>query len=290
MQSRLFLPFFILSFFFLSACSTTKLAYNNFPLWAPYYIDDYVDLNRNQGNLLDTQLNRFLDWHRVNELPELQALLAMVQKDVETGAMDYSRIQAYHNLSNQRLEKTIYGFIPTLAAVVPKLSDEQAKELKGIVDKKIEKALRKSREGTNEQQLARRAEKLEKAAEFWIGGITDKQRKLLREMAGYQLEMRPVFNEFRAQILTRLYAMIDNRTSIDLDAELRLFAKDFVYMNYPGREWDIRLLLARRFEVLNRLNTTLTEKQKTHLIERLTYIQDEIQGLHGLRSVAHIHD
>ncbi|WP_434360288.1 DUF6279 family lipoprotein [Parasalinivibrio latis] len=290
MHKRHFVLLVFLSGFFLTACSTTKLAYNNFPLWAPYYIDDYVDLDRKQEKLLDIQLTRFIEWHRVNELPELQILLAMVQKDIEDSSLDYGRIQAYHNLSNRRFVNTVYGFIPTLAAVVPKLSDEQAKELKGIVDKKIEKALRKSREGTSEQQLTRRAEKLEDAAEYWVGNINDRQRKLLREMAGYQLEMRPVFNEFRAQILTRLYAMIDNRRSIDLDAELKLFARDFIYFNYPEKQWDIRLLLSRRFEVLNRLNTTLTDNQKAHLIDRLTDIQAEIQGLHGLSGIAHIHD
>ena len=57
----------------LSACSNTFL-YNQLDWIVPWYVDDFVDLNRQQRQDLKTQVRELLTWHRGEELATYLAL------------------------------------------------------------------------------------------------------------------------------------------------------------------------------------------------------------------------
>jgi hypothetical protein len=53
----------------LAGCSTVRLAYNQGPNLAYWWIDDFVDLNDAQSTGLRKDVDAFFDWHRAQELP-----------------------------------------------------------------------------------------------------------------------------------------------------------------------------------------------------------------------------
>ena len=59
----------------MAACSSTGFVYNRLDFLLPWYLDDYVDLNREQSQQLDALLTPFLDWHRQHEMPRYASLV-----------------------------------------------------------------------------------------------------------------------------------------------------------------------------------------------------------------------
>jgi hypothetical protein len=51
-----------------SACSSTTFVYNRLDFLLPWYLGDYVELEREQKKYLDAVLDPFLQWHRMEEL------------------------------------------------------------------------------------------------------------------------------------------------------------------------------------------------------------------------------
>ena len=65
----------LVSLLVLTGCSSTTFVYNRLDFFIPWYLGDYVDLNREQKARLDELLQPFLDWHRVEELPQYLLML-----------------------------------------------------------------------------------------------------------------------------------------------------------------------------------------------------------------------
>ena len=59
----------------LAACSTLKLAYNNLPEVAYWWLDGYVDFSGAQTPKVRDDLSALLAWHRETELPKIIAVL-----------------------------------------------------------------------------------------------------------------------------------------------------------------------------------------------------------------------
>ena len=70
----------------LGACSAVRLAYNNLPELAYWWLDAYVDFNGAQSLRVREELSGQLAWHRANELPRIGAILqqaeALAPRDV----------------------------------------------------------------------------------------------------------------------------------------------------------------------------------------------------------------
>ena len=52
----------------LAAGCTMSFTYNHLDWLIPWYVDDYVDLSRQQRQVLQSQLGPVLQWHREEEL------------------------------------------------------------------------------------------------------------------------------------------------------------------------------------------------------------------------------
>jgi len=65
----------VLGLLVLAGCSSTTFVYNRLHIFVPWYLGGYVDLEREQKDVLDESLRPLLDWHRREELPRYVALL-----------------------------------------------------------------------------------------------------------------------------------------------------------------------------------------------------------------------
>lgn len=59
----------------LTGCSATQFIYNRVDVLVRWYLDDYVSLDREQQRSFDARLERFLEWHRAEELLTYVVLL-----------------------------------------------------------------------------------------------------------------------------------------------------------------------------------------------------------------------
>lgn len=267
----------IVTLLFLSAC-TNKLAYNTLPFWIDYYLSDYVDMTSTQQKQLDQDLEAFHVWHRQNELPNIRALLEGMESELET-PLSYTEINHYHGVVNQTILASLYGLTPALANLIASLSDEQAEKWLRTIQTNVEEAVNKANEGSPSEQLARRQETLIERAEYWIDAVNNKQSDQFKEMAGYQIEMRPVFYSIRDGLFEELTLIFEQREDPALAQRLNACFAKLVTFNNNDFQGDMSLYLARRYELLQRMDKHLTNTQRQALRNTLASLSDDLVAL-----------
>ncbi len=126
----------------LGACSSTTFLYNRLDFVLSWYLERYVDLDREQSRTFDRQLEELLDWHRDEELPEYGALLdemlAALDQPIDVQvviAFSDAMEEAWYRVRNRGLDELLL-----LGAT---LSDAQIDEFIAAMHKKQRKYERK---------------------------------------------------------------------------------------------------------------------------------------------------
>lgn len=250
----------LLPLFFLAACSN-QFAYNTLPFWIDYYVSDYVDMNRQQQAQFDRDLEAFHSWHRTNELPQIQQLLTQLRSDMAQ-PLTYGQIGEYHQRVNERMLASLSGLTPAMTNLIASLSDEQVQEWMAVVNDKIAEGVEKATKGSAKEQITRRQDRLLERAEEWLNAVNDKQKSQLFEMASYQIEMRPVFYSIRDNLVAELGDILENRQSPDLAERINHYFARLIILQHDAYKTDMALYLARRYELLQRLDRHLSDKQR----------------------------
>ena len=66
----------------MASCGLVKTAYNNAPMLAIWWLDDYFNFTPAQNVALKPALQRLHHWHRQNQLPSYITLLQEVQSSL----------------------------------------------------------------------------------------------------------------------------------------------------------------------------------------------------------------
>ncbi|MEZ8143513.1 hypothetical protein A1OO_09435 [Enterovibrio norvegicus FF-33] len=269
--------FAALAAFSLAAC-TNQFAYNTLPFWIDYYLSDYVDMTSSQQKQLDQDLDAFHEWHRQTELPQIQALLNQLRRDT-VKPLSYSQIGAYHQRANERVNASVEGLTPALVNLIRSLSDEQAAQWLSTMNDKIDEGVEEAKKGTLGEQRERRQDRLVERAEFWVDTVNKKQQLQLLEMATYQIEMRPVFYDIRDELVAEFANIITNRKAPDLAQRLNAYFTRLIHFQSDEYKNDMAIYIGRRYELLQRIDRNLTDKQRKALREKLTSLSDDIASV-----------
>ncbi len=127
-----------LSLLLLASCSGTTFLYNRLNIILPWYINSYVDLDREQKRYLGDLLDPFLVWHRNEELPSYVAIL-----DQTTGALDTTVTAEAVSAISREFERAWFRLesrgLDWMLALGEQLSDEQMDEfIQSLWDKQRE--------------------------------------------------------------------------------------------------------------------------------------------------------
>jgi hypothetical protein len=112
----------------LSGCTAVRLGYNNGPQLAWWWLDSYVDFNRDQAPLAREAVDRWFEWHRPSQLPDYVAFLAVVQQAAmaPTTAAEVCRWQA---AVRDKLEASVDRALVLAADVLPTMGETQWKHI-----------------------------------------------------------------------------------------------------------------------------------------------------------------
>ena len=180
----------------LAGCSTIKLAYNNLPELAYWWLDGYLDFESSQTARVRDELDRLLAWHRRSELPQWIALL---QKAQALAPNDTTPAQACELAEAMRVrllalaeqaEPATAGLALTLTPA--QLDHMQQKYAKLNAEYRSD-WLDKSREA---QQTRRYEQWLDRTEDFY-GPLDDTQKKAMRQMMAESVFSAPLFDAER---------------------------------------------------------------------------------------------
>lgn len=121
----------------LTACSAAKLGYLNADWLLVRQVDRYLDLDRAQRDWLQQRIDAHIDWHRRDELPRIEAMLASMRQRVEAG-LTADDVDWMLDESRHRYRALARRLLPDMVVVLHGLEDAQIDHL--------ERALREDQE------------------------------------------------------------------------------------------------------------------------------------------------
>jgi hypothetical protein len=145
----------------LSACSTLRLAYDNGPALASWWLDGWLDLDRVQQAEARPVLQRWFDWHRATQLPDYAQTVAQWRRRAQ-GEPTAAELCAMADELRARLALTVDQSLPALAELLPLLRPAQFSHLER---EQADRLARWREEYLQPQPADRRKAALERAVE-----------------------------------------------------------------------------------------------------------------------------
>jgi len=185
--------------------------YNQLDWLIPWWMDDYVDLSRDQKKDLKARLQPLLQWHRQEELRNYLILLDDIDAGLrrELSPQDLQRWAEEMWLAYIRLEKKS---MPMLYAMGTSMSDSQMGEFMESLYKEQAKLEKKYLKRSDEEFLEDSLDNLEENMTDFLGRLQPTQKQRL-QLAAEQLQ------RFDAAWLEERRRWLDTLAGILLDRQ-----------------------------------------------------------------------
>ena len=250
---------------FLGGCSSITFIYNQFDNLFPWYLQSYVDLDRDQKKYLDELLTPFFQWHRVEEMPKYAQIIG----DLELAINDEVDIQSIalitHNVEESwfRLEDQMIMWVTPLAR---ELSDEQIAKFIQVLKTKTTQSEKKLLLRNDLVYQSDSYKSIRKNLRRFMGSLTKDQLDLVKitskEMKrtdGERIQSRKVFIEKLNLILQKEQGWEERLEKITHSDEL--VAENYQSTNAFNTDLIQHLLVA----ILNSRNDKQDQKLRTQL-------------------------
>lgn len=254
----------------LAGCSSRSFFYNRLPTLAPWYLQRYVNLDRQQEDWLDERVGLLHDWHRREELPQYVSLLAhwegRLDEPLDAAAIDAFSADietAWYRLRDRALDELL-----TLAGT---LSEQQIDEFIGELEKRQRKYERKYLKRSEDEYREDAADNLQELLEDYLGRLEAPQREQLASAAAALQRSDRAWLEERARWIASLREALRREPGWEDDIRGRIL------------DWEQRIDPAN--QALYEHNSAIVEAVVAEILNGRTQRQDQRlrRELGGLR-------
>jgi hypothetical protein len=268
--------YLLLALLFIGGCSSTTFVYNRLDFILPWYLDDYVELDRAQDVFLDEQLRPFLAWHRTEELPRYTLIIDDITRrlDAPLTAQDVAAIslefeQAWFRLEARGLE--------WLLALGERLTDDQVRQFLDELWDKQEEYQKKYLERSDQEYHEDSYDSLRDSVQDYLGRLDKPQKELLETASNGLLRSDTTWLRERAAWLQRLEVMMRRepgwQQAIRDSVQRRSETVSAEYLELY--EHNLAVIHSALAQVLN----SRSEKQDQRLRKKLANLREDLQTL-----------
>ncbi|WP_087017294.1 DUF6279 family lipoprotein [Thaumasiovibrio subtropicus] len=262
-----------------SGC-TLKMTYNVLDWLIPYYAYDYIDLDSQQEKRFEQGVVLVLAQHRKVGLDEIINEVTLLKEEA-VSPLGYGQISKFHRRFTALGQRQAAMFTPIVVDTLQSMSTEQIAAMNDAIKEKLDDVVEERADLDDNQKLVKRVKRLNKIAKRWVGNLDSAQKAMLEEMAGYQLELEPILIENQDALFSEWLTLTSSRADEGFEQIVASYLNRFMALEYEPKQSEINRYLARRFELLWRLNQSLTDKQRSHFQQELTEIIDTLTDLRG---------
>ncbi len=166
----------------LAACSATRLAYNNAPQLAWWWLDGYVDFSSEHTPRAKEALAQLLAWHRKTQLSDYAAFVAGVGKQM-TEPLTAAQVCAWYTQARALAQPAIDQAIAASAELVPTIGPAQVAHLEQRLNKGNEDFRKERMGGDAADRLKQRMKRSLENTERIYGSVEEPQRRILEAAA-----------------------------------------------------------------------------------------------------------
>lgn len=197
----------------LSACSRVGLAYRNLDWLIPWKLSDYVALTSEQSAWLKPQLQEHLAWHCSVELP---AYLDWLQRSQQALSRRDSELMAGQLADfEQAMQRIAVEITPSAIELLRGLSPRQVEQLMAALDEQNSKLREEFLDPPVQEQISRRAERMEERLQPWFGTLNAAQRERVQRWAASLGEQNQIWLDNRMAWQQALREALDVRRGND---------------------------------------------------------------------------
>lgn len=163
----------------LSGCSAS-FTYNNIGWLSAFWIDDYVDLTKQQSKQAKALIKQSRDWHRKTQLPLYRQDLLSLQKLLINNPSKQALLSHFQGAKVHWQSLVLY-VKDDLVALAMSLSAQQRQEFVDAIAKDMADDVEQFNEQT---ELERKQERLERQLDTykdWLGPLDDQQIALISQ-------------------------------------------------------------------------------------------------------------
>ncbi|MEH6394928.1 DUF6279 family lipoprotein [Pseudoalteromonas sp.] len=248
----------------LSGCSAT-FTYNNIGWLSAFWIDDYVDLSKQQSKQAKALIKQSRDWHRKTQLPLYRQDLLSLQELLINTPSEHALL-AHFQGAKAHWQALVLYIKDDLIELALTLSAQQRQEFVDAIAKDMADDVAEFNEQTASERKQERLERQLDTYEDWLGDVDEQQVALISQAnndfqstfllwQSYKQtrldKLKQVFFDpqlSREQFISQLSVVITEREAFMSDELLRLDANNS----------------KRYVQLLINLRATITAKQLKH--------------------------
>lgn len=273
MLKRCILLFLLLT---IAGCSSNRFFYNRLDFLVPWYLGDYVSLEREQRELLDRELADFLDWHQREELPAYHALLGQARGALEdTLTMEEVDLLAVD--LQQALDRLQWRALEWLLPLGASLSEAQVGEFLLALREQQSEYEEKYLERDAEQYRVDACESLDDNVRRFIGRLDASQKERLHTACGELMRSDHLWLASRATWIEELERTLQREPGWQQRLRDSLATRDERLPAGYREAWahNRQVMQAAVVDVINQRS----ERQDQHLARELTRLQADLVAL-----------
>jgi hypothetical protein len=282
MKYRLIVLLLIVAF--LQGC-TSKMAYNNADWLAQWYIDDYVDLSRDQNRNLEIELESVLEWHRETQLLQYRQQLVALSNDLDNLPISEQVWRKHFNQIIDHWQRVRRELSTRAATLAPQLDQYQVDYLFAKLEENSKEKLEDFNEKTVEEYRADRLERLLETLENYLGTVNKQQKSYAGDFVDQAKITEQEWFDSKVKLQAAMKNAFVSRAKTELTTELSTelfkiminpdqFKSDTLLAAYPHNR---QLLLS----MLHKISTSLDKDQMTYLtgeINDLIQLIDDVSA------------
>jgi len=173
-----------------TACSSMRLTYNNGDRLLYWWLDNYLDLDRDQSGFVKQDIDQLFQWHRQTQLRDYASLLSKWQRQLAGNPTQEDLLANYRDI-RARTELLAFKAVPELADLARSVTPAQIAQMEKKFASNNEKFRKKFMRGNREKQQEARFERSMEQLEQWFGNFSREQKAILRKVS----DARPLDNE-----------------------------------------------------------------------------------------------
>lgn len=266
----------LLAVLWLTACSTTAFFYNRLDFLVPWYLDDYVELDREQDRQLDRLLAPFLEWHRREELPRYAALLDELEDrlDRPLTAADLEHFTREVEIAGDRVQTHSLDW---LLGIGEQLSEEQLAEFIANLREKQEELEEEYLERDLEEYREESYDRLLDNCQDYLGRLDREQREALRASVEELQRFDSLWLDERAAWIDRLEQLLRREPGWEQRVREAVATRWADSSEAYRQMYSHNLVVVR--EALRELVNGRSERQDRHLRRRLENLREDFLAL-----------
>ena len=265
----------------LTGCSP-KMLYPRLDWIIPWYVDDYITLDRHQTNNVNSRLSFQLDWHCRTQLSQYAEFLRIIQQDVNIGdqPMTVERLRYYNLQLAHYWNSLILRIGPDIVDILASTSDQQIAELFDNLEKNNRDKEKRYVELPPEKIVLNRQYRMQKRLRYWFSSLTESQKQAVAE---WSQGLEPIAADWiahRRLVQKKARLLLDDRTrSVDFAYEFLEFITNTQNLRSINYQQKIDINTDKTLNLLANLSNTLTDQQKTHFLNRLQKLVADLDHL-----------